>query len=221
LGLKPVNTQVISCPLDRPDPEVIRHAAEIIINGGLVVYPTDTFYGLGGDPGNPDAIERIFMAKGRSRNKPLPLILYHRDDLKNWIQDITPLSEKLMDHFWPGPLTILFPVAEGLSQMLTAGTGKIGLRWPQAPVATAMAREAGTAIIATSANPSGKGGMIHAGDVVRDLRGLVDLIIDSGDLEPSPGSTIADATGGRIRIIREGAISADTLKAIEENEKED
>jgi L-threonylcarbamoyladenylate synthase len=221
LGLKSVTTQVISCPLDHPDPDVIRHAAEIIINGGLVVYPTDTFYGLGGDPGNPDAVERIFMVKGRSRNKPLPLILYHRDDLKNWTRDIPSLSERLMDHFWPGPLTILFPVAERLSPMLTAGTGKIGLRWPQATVATAIARKSGTAIISTSANPSGRGGMIYASDVVRDLKGLVDLIIDAGDLEPSEGSTIVDATGGRIRIIREGVIPADTLKAIEENEKED
>jgi L-threonylcarbamoyladenylate synthase len=221
LGLKLVNTQIISCPLDHPDPDVIRHAAEIIINGGLVVYPTDTLYGLGGDPGNPDAVDRIFMVKGRSRNKPLPLILYHRDDLKNWTRDIPPLSEKLMHHFWPGPLTILFPVSEHLSPMLTAGTGKIGLRWPRAPVATAIARKAGTAIIATSANPSGKGGIIYASDIVRDLKGLVDLIIDAGDLEPSEGSTIVDATGGHIRIIRKGAIPADTLKAIEENEKED
>ena len=207
--------------MDHPDPEVIRHAAEIIINGGLVVYPTDTLYGLGADPKNADAVERIFTAKGRSRNKPLPLILYHRNDIKNWTSDIPTLSEKLMDHFWPGPLTILFPSAKRLNPMLTAGTGKIGLRWPQAPVATAIARKAGTAIIATSANPSGKGGMIHASDVIRDLSGLVDLIIDAGDLEPSEGSTIVDATGGRIRIIREGVISADALKAIEENEKED
>lgn len=198
---------------------MISQAGKIIREGGLVVYPTDTFYGLGGDPRNVKTVQKIFQAKGRFKGKPLPLILYHRDALKDWISKISPLSKRLMDHFWPGPLTILFPCSPNLSPLLTAGTGKIGIRWPKAFVANAMAREAGTAIISTSANLSGKGGILHSDDVLKDLGGLVDLIIDSGELEPSLGSTIVDATDNNIKIIREGDISIDRLLDFDSNRK--
>lgn len=214
---KLVNTRIIPCSQDNPNPGVISLAGKIIKKGGLVVYPTDTFYGLGGDPTNIKSIQKIFNAKGRSRGKPLPLIIYHRDVLNDWVSEIPSLSAKLMDFFWPGPLTIIFPSSQKVSSLLTAGTGKIGLRWPKAPIATAIAREAGTAIISTSANLSGKGGIIHPEKAQKDLGGLVDLIIDSGELKPSLGSTIVDATGLSIRIIRGGDLRMERILKIEAN----
>jgi L-threonylcarbamoyladenylate synthase len=190
-----VTTRIVTCSPEVPDPNVISLAGKIIKKGGLVVYPTDTFYGLGGDPGNIKSVQRIFKAKGRSKGKPLPLIIYHRDVLKDWVSKISSLSLKLMDLFWPGPLTIIFPCSPTLPSLLTAGTGRIGIRWPKAPVATAMAKAAGTAIISTSAN----------------------LIIDSGELRPSLGSTVVDATGNYIQIIREGDLRMERLPEIEAN----
>ncbi|MGA1839971.1 MAG: L-threonylcarbamoyladenylate synthase [bacterium] len=214
---KLVSTRTIPCSPEAPDPNVISLAGEIIKKGGLVVYPTDTFYGLGGDPSNIKSIQKIFNVKGRSMGKPLPLIIYHRDVLKDWVSEIPPLSVKLMDFYWPGPLTIIFPGSQKVSSLLTAGTGKIGLRWPKFPIATAMARETDSAIISTSANLSGKGGITHPDEALKDLGGLVDLIIDSGELKPSLGSTIVDATGGHIQIIREGDLSIERILKIEEN----
>lgn len=212
-----MSTRIISCSPEVPDQNVICLAGKIIKKGGLVVYPTDTFYGLGGDPGNIKSVQRIFKAKGRSEGKPLPLIIHHRDVLKDWVSKISPLSIKLMDHLWPGPLTIIFPCSPNISSLVTAGTGKIGLRWPKAPVATAIAKEAGTAVISTSANLSGKGGIIHPDEVQKDLEGLVDLIIDSGELKPSLGSTVVDPTGNHIRIIREGDLRMENILEIEAN----
>jgi L-threonylcarbamoyladenylate synthase len=214
-----VSTRVIQCSAEAPDPNVISLAGKIIKKGGLVVYPTDTFYGLGGDPGNIKSVQKIFNAKGRSKGKPLPLIIYHRDVLKDWVSKIPSLSAKLMDLFWPGPLTIIFPGSPKLPSLLTAGTGKIGLRWPKSPVATALAMESGTAIISTSANLSGKGSIIHPDEVKKDLGGCVDLIIDSGELGPSLGSTVVDATGKHIRIIREGDLRTERILEIEANRR--
>jgi L-threonylcarbamoyladenylate synthase len=210
---------VISCSPENPDPKIISRAGKIIKGGGLVVYPTDTFYGLGGDPRNEKTVQKIFQVKGRSKGKPLPLILYHRDVLEDWTGEIPSLAIRLMDHFWPGPLTILFPCSPNLSSLLTAGSDKIGLRWPKASIATALARETGNAIISTSANLSGKGGILHSDEVLKDLGGLVDLIIDSGELESSLGSTIVDATDNNIKIIREGDIAMDKLLEFESNWK--
>jgi L-threonylcarbamoyladenylate synthase len=124
-----------------------------------------------------------------------------------------------MDLFWPGPLTILFPCSKNLSPLLTAGTGKIGLRWPKASLATALAKEAGTAVISTSANLSGQGGLISPASVLNDLEGRVDLVIDAGELPSSFGSTIVDATADHILVIREGEISNSTLQKFEINER--
>lgn len=212
-----VSTRIISCSPEAPDPNVISIAGKIIKDGGLVVYPTDTFYGLGGDPRNIKSVQRIFKAKGRSEGKPLPLIIHHRDTLKDWVSRISSLSIMLMDLLWPGPLTIIFRCSPKFSSLVTAGTGKIGLRWPKATVANAIAKEAGTAIISTSANLSGKGGVINPDEAKKDLKGMVDLIIDSGELRPSLGSTVVDASENRIRIIRKGDLRVERLLEIEAN----
>ncbi|MGA1795518.1 MAG: L-threonylcarbamoyladenylate synthase [bacterium] len=208
---KPRATEIVECPLHAPDQGVIARAAAILARGGLVVYPTDTFYGLGGDPRSEMAVRRIFSAKGRPVHKPLPLILAQRDDVGTYAHAISCLAGQLMDRFWPGPLTILFPCSPALPPALTAGTGKIGLRMPNAPIATAIAREAKTAIIATSANLSGKGSVRTIDAVIEDLEGLVDLVIDAGELPPSLGSTIVDATGKKARVVREGDIPGEKL----------
>lgn len=209
-----ISTKIVQCPLEAPDIAVISQAAEIIKRGGLLVYPTDTFYGLGGDPGNELTIQRIFQVKGRPLNKPLPLIIGDTSCLEEWASDIPPVSKRLMDSFWPGPLTLILPAVSGLPSALTAGTGKIGIRWPKSPVATAIAKMADTAIISTSANLSEKGGIVDPEGLFKDMNGLVDMIIDSGVLPPTSGSTIVDACSEPIRIIREGDMPRDRLNLI-------
>lgn len=213
-----VKTRVLPCPLKNPDPYVIEEAAGIIRQGGLVVYPTETFYGLGGDPQNEAAIKRIFKVKRRPSKMPLPLIISDKSDLRRWVQDVPPIAQRLIKHFWPGPLTILFPHHPSLSEYLTAGSGKIGIRWPMSEIATAIASQAGGAIISTSANISGLGGILDTKALLRQMDGLVDIIIDSGDLPNARGSTVIDITDGALRIIREGDLHVVHILKIMDNE---
>lgn len=214
-----VSTRIIQCPDKDPDPDIILQAVEVIRSGGLLVYPTDTFYGLGADPRNVLAVQRIFQVKGRTWNKPLPVIIGHMGGLKRCVANIPPISMPFIELFWPGALTIIFPAAPDLPSILTAGTGRIGVRWPKSYMATAIAKKAETAIISTSANLSGRGGIMDPKRVIRDLNGMVDLIIDSGVLPPSRGSTIVDPTCDPVKIIRAGDIPRARFEAILDKDK--
>ena len=197
-----------------PEGERIAEAVAILKRGGVIAFPTETFYGLGADAGNEEAIKQIFSIKGRDFRNPIPLIVGKKEALADLVEDIPALAETLMTQFWPGPLTLVFKASVRVNPGLTAGTGKIGLRISSHPIATALAQALGGPMTATSANLSGKKECSSAGDVLDQIGGRLDGVIDGGLTAGGLGSTILDVTCDPPRILRHGAISAARLHSI-------
>ncbi|MEK6683296.1 MAG: L-threonylcarbamoyladenylate synthase [Nitrospirota bacterium] len=186
--------------------EAVRRAIQIVRSGGVIAFPTETFYGLGADPFNAKAVERLFEIKGREPGKPILLVI---DDMKRAEGIVKTISEdagRLIRKFWPGPLTLLFESTSRVTSALTGGTGKIGIRIPSHPVALQLLQAAGQALTATSANRSGQPGAATANRVEKTIGPKLDLILDGGATPGGPGSTIVDATFHPPRLIREGKI---------------
>ena len=207
-------TTIIKVDPGRPEPDRITEAVAILKGGGVIAFPTETFYGLGADAGNERAVKQIFGIKGRDFRNPIPLIIGKKEDLSGLVEDIPALAETLMTRFWPGPLTLVFEASGRVNPGLTAGTGKIGIRISSHPVATALAEALGGPITATSANLSGKKECSSAGNVLDQIGGRLDGVIDGGLTAGGQGSTILDVTCDPPRILRHGAISAARLHSI-------
>ncbi len=186
-------------------PRGIAGASRIILRGGVVAFPTETFYGLGADAGNVKALEKVFQAKGREPHKPLLLLVADPTWVSGLVKEIPAVAESLMNRFWPGPLTLIFEASHRLSPLLTGGTGKVGLRISSHPVAQALVRRVGKAITGTSANLSGQPSASLAAEVLRGMGGEIDAILDAGQTAGGLGSTLLDVTGERLKIIRRGA----------------
>ncbi len=197
-----------------PSVEIIKEVVRVLRNGGIVVYPTDTVYGVGGDPFNERVVDRVFIIKRRGR-KPLP-ILVSSIDVVIEIAYVSGTALQLMRHFWPGPLTLVLPVKKRLPPKMTLGTGKIGVRMPAHKIPLLLARELSGAIIGTSANISGHLAPRTADEALRELGELVDIVLDAG---PAPGglpSTVVEVDDDKIKILREGPISfKEILKVIQ------
>lgn len=191
----------------KPNKGKIAEAISVLKAGGVVVYPTETFYGLGADASNESAVERIFAIKGRAFENPISVIIADKSQLNKLVKEIPEAAQILMRRFWPGPLTIVFKAAACISPLLTAKTGKIGIRISSHPIAALLAREIGNPLTATSANLSGQTEAISAAEVKESLGSLPDLIIDSGKTPGKPGSTILDVAVSPFTILREGAIN--------------
>jgi L-threonylcarbamoyladenylate synthase len=193
-----------------PDPRAIADAVDVLRRGGIVGYPTDTLYGLAVDPRRDDAVQRLFEVKARDRASAVALIA----------ADVAQAQEAgtfgvgelaLARSFWPGPLTIVVPVAEALSRWLTAGLGTVGVRVPAHAVARALADGLGYCITATSANPSGQPAARTADEVSGALGERIDALVDAG---PAPGglpSTIVEFADGRPVLRRSGAVAWDRV----------
>ena len=190
----------------RPGDDLIREAARIICNGGIVVFPTTGLYGLAADASNPAAIEKVFAAKRRPPDKPILILVSNQEAIRNWVLEIPPVAERIMTAFWPGKLTIVFKAGAGIIPSLTAGTGKIGIRLPVHPIARDLVRAVGRPITATSANISGQNGCSRIADIAPAVADAVDLILDAGPLEGGMGSTIVDVTQTPPIVLREGSI---------------
>lgn len=193
------------------DAASITKAAAIVRAGGVVAYPTETFYGLGADIRNERALEKLYAIKGRDFNKPISIIIGSRGDLTRFAREITPTAETIMDLFWPGGVTLLFEAARDLSERLMAGTGKIGIRLSSNPIATLLARNLSGAITATSANRSGGEECASAQEVIAALGETVDAVVDGGRTQGGAGSTIVDTTVDPPVVIREGIIPSSEL----------
>jgi len=195
-------------------PSSIAKAVAILAAGGVVAFPTETFYGLAADAMNEKAVERIFEIKGRSFNNPIALIISRVDDL-NLITDYVPEAAKtLMTACWPGPLTLLFKASPAVCPRLTAGTGKIGVRISSHPIAQALAARMGRPVTATSANLSGGKECTTAGEVRGQMANVNLPVIDGGPTPGGRGSTFLDVTVDPPVLLREGAISNTTIRAI-------
>ena len=198
---------------DKNSEEVIlTRAAEILAGGGIIAYPTETFYGLGADATNEKAIEKIFAVKGRNFKNPISLIIGQTEDIYPLVQDVPEIAQKLMAAFWPGALTIIFSAADKISPLLTVGSGKIGLRVSSHPGAQGIVQKLKRPLTATSANLSGAPECTRASEVAEQLGDKIDAIIDLGNTPGTKGSTIIDVTCTPPVILREGAISRKTIE---------
>jgi L-threonylcarbamoyladenylate synthase len=191
----------------------IARAADILLDGGLVAFPTESFYGIAVDIRNESAIKRLFSAKGRSASSPVLILIDSTETLDLYVEQIPPLVFRLIEKFWPGGLTLVLTAGSKISPLLTAGTQKIGVRLSSHPVATALARSIGTPISGTSANISGQPGCRSAPEVFEQLGSRVDLILDAGETAGKVGSTVLDVTQRPPKILRDGIVSRQQLKA--------
>ncbi|MDP3048206.1 MAG: L-threonylcarbamoyladenylate synthase [Thermodesulfovibrionales bacterium] len=192
--------------------EILRKAVVILNDGGIVAYPTETFYGLGVKFDKEASLRKLYELKKRPKEKPMPLIIGNRASLSMIAVFVNEIAESLMDKFWPGPLTLLLEAKKGLSPYLTADTGRIAVRIPGESAALYLVREAGFPITATSANPSGIPPAEDADSVIRYFGKKIDMVIDGGRTAGGLPSTIVDAAGESIKIVREGAIPRSILE---------
>jgi len=178
---------------------------EVILSGGVIAYPTDTFYGLGVDPRNGAAVKKLFLIKGRRADQPILLLIPDQAVVKEWAEEITPRAARLMDKFWPGPLTLVFKAKKDVLPELTAGTGAIGLRVPGSALTRQLLAYLGSALTGTSANISGGRGIETAEEARETFGGRVDLVLDGGRTPGGKPSTVVDVSTDLPRVIREGA----------------
>jgi L-threonylcarbamoyladenylate synthase len=175
---------------------------------GVIAFRTDTFYGLGADPFNANAVARIRALKGREDDKPILLLISDLNQIERLIAERSPVFMRLAARFWPGPLTIVGKANTGLPEGITAGTGTVGVRLPADENVRDLVRECGGALTATSANPAGRDPARSAEEVRSYFPDGIDLIIDGGQVTAIEPSTIVDATTSPPRVVREGAIPA-------------
>jgi L-threonylcarbamoyladenylate synthase len=194
-----------------PDGKDLERAAEILRQGGVIAYPTETFYGLGVDTRNETAIQRLFAVKGRDFRNPIPVIIGSQTDLPYAVTEIPPVAQDLMTRFWPGPLTLIFAASAAISPRLTAGTGKIGIRVSSHPIARLLAQKLSFPLTSTSANRSGQQECITAQEVYEKIGADLDMIIDGGKTPGGKGSTIADITVFPPVVLRAGVISPEEI----------
>jgi len=204
--------EILKVDADNSEEIILTQAAEILANGGIIAYPTETFYGLGADATNEKAIEKIFAVKGRNFKNPISLIIGQADEVYPLVQEIPETARKLMAAFWPGPLTIVFLAADKISPLLTAGSGKIGLRVSSNPGAQGIVQKLKRPLTATSANLSGTPECTQASEVVEQIGKNIDAIVDLGTTPGTAGSTVIDVTCDPPVILREGAISRKTIE---------
>jgi L-threonylcarbamoyladenylate synthase len=204
--------KVIPIDPDDPDPSILSDVAALIRKEGVVAIPTDTFYGLAADPFDAKVVSRLFGIKGRETSKPILLLISGLQMLPPLVEEISPLAEKIMSRFWPGPLTLIFKASKRLPDLLTGGTGTIGIRFPNAILPIRLIDRVGFPITATSANRSGEPSPASAQEVERSLGVAIDAILDGGPCSTLP-STILDVTTSEPNLLREGRISAEQLAA--------
>jgi len=191
---------------------VLEYTTRLIATGKVVAFPTDTYYGLGADPLNLAAVSEIYRIKGRTTDRALPLLVASLDQAAELAYNPPRAFFRLAEKFWPGPLTIVVTASRLIPLKVTANTGKIGLRWPRAPLAVAVIAAAGRPLTGTSANLSQNPPCSTAAQVEKQLGGDLPLIIDGGPTQGQIASTVVDVVGERVRILRPGGVPESELK---------
>ena len=190
---------------DAPDPAAMAEAAQILRRGGLVAFPTETVYGLAADLTNPKAMDRLNHVKGRPPDKPYSWHLHSIEQMRQYVAAVPPLAERLIQRYWPGPLTIIMPSKDGTT---------IGFRLPDHPVARAFLSACGVPVAAPSANRSGSPPPTDANEVLAALDGDIDCILDAGPTRLGRESTVVEVLGEQLVIRREGAIPRQEILAL-------
>jgi len=198
-----------------PNDESIREAALLIREGQTVAFPTETVYGLGANALDPDAINRIYAAKDRPADNPLITHISELSQLRPLIAcEPSETAMRMMEAFWPGPLTLIFPRASSVPANVSAGLPTISVRLPAHPVARALIAAAGVPIAAPSANRSGRPSPTSAAHVFEDMNGRIPMILDGGDCAVGLESTVVDMTGETPRILRPGGVTAEMIAQV-------
>jgi L-threonylcarbamoyladenylate synthase len=204
--------EILKIDADNSEEKILTRAVEILVDGGIIAYPTETFYGLGADATNLKAIEKIFSVKGRDFKNPISLIIGKSDDIYPLVKNVPEPARKLMAAFWPGALTIVFSASDKVSPLLTVGSGKIGLRVSSHPGAQRIVQKLKRPLTATSANLSGAPECTQASEVADQIGDKIDAIVDLGNTMGTIGSTIIDVTCDPPVILREGTINRKTIE---------
>src|SRR5438552_689228 len=209
-----IHTEIIEVNTKYPEPTVIERAAKLLRDGEIVVFPTETVYGLGADAFQPAALERIFAAKGRPFSDPLIVHIADEHELELLTTTIPTEAKRLAHEFWPGPLTLILPRGPRVPHMVTAGLETVAIRMPRHPVALALISALASPIAAPSANRFMHISPTTAQHAFVDLNGRVPLIIDAGPCEIGVESTVLDLCSETPRILRPGGVSLEALRTI-------
>ncbi len=215
-----MRAEIVKIHSENPEVSLVKYAADQIRSGEVLGMPTDTFYGLAADPFNLRAVDRVYDIKTRSRHKPLSLLIESTDQAEELAKDLTDEFYALARKFWPGPLTIIVKAGSRLPLKVTANTGNVALRVPNARIPLAVVTAAAIPITATSANLSGASECTSAEQVRDQLQGRINIIVDGGSSPRDVASTIIDLSddSGNWRIIRVGAIPAEEISNFLEQE---
>ena len=197
----------------------IKEAAEAIKSGKLVLFPTETVYGIGANALNKEAVDKIFLAKGRAGDNPLIVHISNLEMLNNLVQGVNDVEKKLMDNFWPGPLTIILNKKEIIPSNVTANLNTVGIRYPSNKIAKMLIDFAETPIAAPSANISGKPSGTKIEDIIEELDGKVDYIIDSGMVDIGVESTVIRVINNTVHILRPGKVTKENIEKLGINVK--
>lgn len=209
-----MNTQIFEVKEAAPDLKKLETCAAILRGGGVVAFPTETVYGLGANGLSPEAIEKIFQVKGRPSDNPLILHVYGIDDVYPLVEEIPTHGKRLMEAFWPGPLTLILKKSKIVPKEVTAGLDTVAVRVPSHPIARELIRLTGLPIAAPSANLSGKPSPTQGAHVLKDLSGKVDGIILAGSSQVGIESTVVDLTVDPPMILRPGGITKEMLQEV-------
>lgn len=207
-----MDTKVIKTETQKYSKSDLSTIVSVLKKNGLIVYPTETFYGLGANCFSAEAVKKIFVLKKRDRTKPLPVVISDRRMLDSVVREIPPVAEPFIKRYWPGPLTLIFPANPLLPDELLGTTKSIGVRLPAHEGLRDLVNNAGFPITATSANISGEKGLSDPKKVFNTFVGKVDCIVDGGKTKGGHPSTVIDLTSPVPRILRKGAIPASELQ---------
>lgn len=208
-----MRTKRVEIDLVYPQPEVIREAAAVVRRGGIVALPTETLYGLGADPFNPRAVERIYQVKGRDHGKPLILLIRDLKVLDTLAKEVPTWANPLINHFWPGPLTLLFKASPMVPAEVLGGGKTIGLRISSSPVVRALLERV-DAVTGPSANRAGASPLKTGFDVFSGFRGKIDLVLDGGQVRDTTPSTVVDLSRTPLTVIREGSVPLSSIEGV-------
>lgn len=213
-----MNTEVITVSTDnalnREQEQHLKHAGEILRSGGLVAFPTETVYGLGGDALSKESSRKIYAAKGRPSDNPLIVHIADMEALPAIVKEVTPEARKIAQAFWPGPLTIILEKSEMVPYETTGGLNTVAVRLPSHPIARKLIEYAGGYVAAPSANTSGKPSPTVAKYVIEDMDGRIDMILDGGEVGIGLESTIIDLTVSPPQILRPGFVTEAMLREV-------
>ena len=209
-----MDTEIFALDAENIDKALINKAGNIIKNGGLAAFPTETVYGLGASALDGVAVKKIYAAKGRPSDNPLIIHVCSREQIFEYTRDVSDTAKKLIDAFMPGPFTVILKKKSVIPDEVTAKMDTVAVRFPENKIACALINAAGVPIAAPSANLSGKPSPTEAKHVIHDMRGRIECIIDGGSCDVGVESTIVDASGEIPVLLRPGGVTYDMLKSV-------